>query len=611
MDRMSSAPAAAPPRPRLLMQGVLCAVLGLSLLLAAVVRQQRLHSAARLDTPWRIGTIIVLAPGQWNTRQADDGIIFNKPAGRGPTGQSVEVWLASCPTFISPLEYLARTDDLRVRELANLRSDPERHRAALKHISIGGWPGIMLSHTSLLRTPRGVMAPRGLTLACAILPDGQAALVRLEVAGIAGDDAERLVRAFCAAITADDPPAPAAAQLQYEDGITLSPPANLLESSARDRFRIGRRLYARDQGRWMALELVPCIVAGDPRSQLASMLRLRDPGFVPGPVRQIAANTWACERANPGPGPATAYLRTHPDGRALLAEFRWVAEGADQAAAAEAMWASIQESLAFSESSPLAEWLGAGASALSGLPRDPAQLLQDADARQEWLWYHEAWPATRSTTMVHEIDEHAIACLQQTEGWVPPAGHGFELRRWRLSRSWDSYEMLIRRAGTSTAHSQSTVLADGLLQTTIYRGQVPTDVGAGTAPPTFIPGAILPLALKHLPFQPMVLQTESILWPMASVSLAPLTIVLEPSFDVPQLPERGLGEAMQCWRVRISGLTDCSRWYLDESGRLHSISFADGVRLQRLRNTTQPGFLTGAALSLPASPGQTLRQRPW
>ena len=188
----------------------------------------------------------------------------------------------------------------------------------------------------------------------------------------------------------------------------------------------------------------------------------------------------------------------------------------------------------------------------------------------------------RTMTSTHVLGESAIGGVDHTGGWPPPAGEGLELRQWQLWRTWDRYEISIRRGGAAPVLSQLTKVKDRQVQTVLFEGNKPAGLGGGTVPPLFIPGAALPHLLGRLPFEPMVLRTESIFWPTASASLAPLTLVLEPSFDLPRLPETDGADAMRCWRIRVSGLSDSSRWYLDSAGRLHSISYAHGIRLQRV-----------------------------
>ena len=564
-----------PKYRHVLMQGVLCAVLGLTLLLAMlVVRQHRQRQVAALGEARPIGGMMVRGPEAWEARQGDNGWRFDEP------GRRLEIWRRACPEFISPLECLVRGGDLRPDDAAGLLAMAQRGRG-VKPVSVGGWPGIMLSQTRLLQTESGGAVPRGQTLACGVLPDGQAVLIRLEIEGIAGAESEQLVRRVAGAVVTEELPALAASDVAMEDDLSVRVPDSLIGSAGQDLFRIGMRLHAQDAHRWVAMELVPCIVLGGDGQSLASMLRLRDPGFVPGPVRQVDEQTWACERADGGVAPAMAYLLVGHDGRALLAEFRWIDTGRGEARLAEALWEGLRGNVVFEESAVMAERLRTGVAAVAGLPEDAGELMWDMPEKQEWQWYHESWSTVSKMVGVYGFSATDIRAQEQTEGWMPPGGQGVEVRSWSLSRTWDSYKISIFRTGMPPVLSQGTRVDERQLETLVYGGQRVIGAGVGSVSPLFVPGGVLPLALGRLPLKPMVLQADSIIWPMASASPEPLTLVLEPSQDIPKLPEAGGEKPMDCWRVRISGLSGSSRWYLDPAGRVHSVSYPNGVRLQR------------------------------
>jgi hypothetical protein len=105
----------------------------------------------------------------------------------------------------------------------------------------------------------------------------------------------------------------------------------------------------------------------------------------------------------------------------------------------------------------------------------------------------------------------------------------------------------------------------------------------GTPSQVFIPGALLPLVLGKLPYRPMMLQVEGMLDPAGWVCPDPITLLLEPAFDVARYTA-GSAEAMRCWKVEVSGTGRSSRWYLSPDGRLQAISFGGGVHLHRLES---------------------------
>ncbi|MGA2499998.1 MAG: hypothetical protein ABSH20_19850, partial [Tepidisphaeraceae bacterium] len=95
--------------------GLLVVAMGL----AAIVRQ-RVMARIRVElVGWeQAGPLHVMHPHGWTERRLGDAIVFEEPATRSRPGRRLEVSRRYAPVFMSPLEYLVRTEELSPRDLA-------------------------------------------------------------------------------------------------------------------------------------------------------------------------------------------------------------------------------------------------------------------------------------------------------------------------------------------------------------------------------------------------------------------------------------------------------------------------------------------------------------
>ena len=158
-----------------------------------------------------------------------------------------------------------------------------------------------------------------------------------------------------------------------------------------------------------------------------------------------------------------------------------------------------------------------------------------------------------------------------------------EFFSWRLARDWSSYDFELTRAGQSSSLSHSAHVRSGKLESEIVESGDGMIRGTADVSPIYVPGGILPLVLGKLPFEPMLLSTES-MPATAGASPGLILLRLEPAFDNPRtLP--GAAEPMRCWNITLNGCGETSRWYLDEKGKLQVVAFARKVVLQRKEQT--------------------------
>ena len=165
--RLSNPPAFRP----WLMQAALCLVLVASLGLAAwVARRQTRALRVELSETSMIDGLTIKWPQNWTLRRDEDGLLLQEMRKSSASPRKLRIRYARSSIFMSPLEYLVRCGELQAHEASALMEASSGPRAeVVKMISVGGWPGILLSQT---RVMSGVDARQQMmwkrTLACAV-----------------------------------------------------------------------------------------------------------------------------------------------------------------------------------------------------------------------------------------------------------------------------------------------------------------------------------------------------------------------------------------------------------------------------------------------------------
>ncbi|MCY2952332.1 MAG: hypothetical protein NTU53_10185 [Planctomycetota bacterium] len=599
-----------PPRLRpLLLPVFLLLTLALTLLLAYALQSHLQHQQqVQLSPPQNLGLFILRPPRSWLARSSPDALILEEPPSRSRLRRRIEISLARSPAFLSPLEYLARTGDLPLKDASALLSTQPSSTPlpSIQRITIANSPAILISQTRLFRSPNHQTPYQSRQiLAATLLPSNHAILLRLEGPGPATTADESLLKRVAESLALpDQPPIASAPQLELATDIRLTLPTNLQSFPTNDRFHASRTFIAADSPGYLAVNLTPVLsLSKEPAADLLSMLMVRDPAFHPTPVRQLDSNTFCCLRRPEDIFPAIAYLRVNPDGRALLAEFRWNTPGSSSAADiafVNSLWQQIATGLQFPTDTQIQSLLHAGSAALKQLPTDLATLLPTTPPNPDrWQWYDDALPRTAFSAAEYTLDSTTIFASHDIDRSPLSSGFARELSNWQLARDGSAYTYAYTyatiRAASTTVLSQETHLTKRKLTSIVRQDAESLAQATGPATNLYIPGLILPLALGRLPFQPMILQTESIPSPDPLASALPLLIFLEPAFDEPRsLPDEK--EPMRCWSVRIIANGLSSRWYYDTQGRLESITFAGGLhgrRLDPLLPDTAPAEQTG------------------
>ncbi|HEV8606994.1 MAG TPA: hypothetical protein VGQ99_16755 [Tepidisphaeraceae bacterium] len=578
-----------PPRWRpLLMQGALCVVLAASLGLAAWVsrRQARTLRVVLGKEAVIIDGLTVFRPEDWTLRRDDDGLLLEEMRKGVASPRKLRIRYARSSIFMSPMEYLVRCGELHVHEASALMEAATGPRAeVVKTINIGGWPGILLSQTRMMS---GVDARQQMmwkrTLACAVMPGGDVVLLRLEGEGAASSIDEDLVRRVADALEVNERERPEmGGEIELAGGIRVNVPTGTLRGSERDPLRIGRRLTMSNSQEWVGVDLTPCVAFPRENDQsLPAMLLLRDPQYHPGPIQKIDEQTWMCARDERGLFGGMAVLKCGSDGRALLAEFRW--DRFSQSARTiqnrvSALRQSIMQGVRFEDEGDLTALLNRGAAARRGLPADAHVLFDWENPNETWQWYDEISAHTSQLRIAYRDERAWISAGGSTTAGLPMFSFETEFFSWRLARDWSAYEFALTRAGQSASLSHSVRMSKGKLETEIVEAGDGVIRGTTDVSAIYVPGGLLPLVLGRLPFEPMLLSTES-MPATAGASPGLILLRLDPAFDMPRtLP--GSAEAMRCWNIQLNGCGETSRWYLDEKGRVQAVAFAGKVVLQR------------------------------
>lgn len=578
------------------MQLSLWGILGITLLLAQWLHRHYRHlQHVSLEEVQDFGGMQLRPPAGWDRQILAGRITFTESADVGGGRRTLTVWRSNTPIFLSPVEFL-----LRSGQVSLIASRPEPPG----NIDIAGWPGVLITevYPPTAQRPRQPSRSKRL-IACTVLPS--LAVIGLELSGEgdpSSDSADGdLIRRVAQSISLPQPESPRyTSRVDLPEGIQVAVPDGFATPDSVPPLRDSRTLVlmhgsvrlsetARKpctlpSGAWLAVDLVPCVfLPGDNPGTFVAMLMRRDPKFLPAPVVTVKEQILRCERRDDAVLPSVAYLRVGPDGRALLAEFRWSRPGssaAEDVKWVDGFWQHISRGIQFGKlPTTMPSRVSAGAKAVAQLPEDPAKLLSDDDSAG-FQWYHESLATVNSLTKARYLQSGQVLRGQIEATRLPPLPNPVR-EEWCTWSLWNpasrlKYDYTLKQGD----FTQETHIADGGYEITIAEDGRPLAQSTGKVPAGFIPGGVLPLALGRLPQEPMVLTTDAV--PIAGVTASTtlLRLLVEPANDPPSPTTEPL-QPMRFWRVRINGASSSSRWCFDKDGRLHTISFDGQVHLIR------------------------------
>jgi len=480
------------------------------------------------------------------------------------------------------MEYLVRVGELSAQEAVRLmKVSGGAEREVVKMVGVGGWPGIMVWQTRVIS---GGDARQQLmwkkVLACAVMGGGDLILLKLEGEGVVSAGDEDLVGRVAGSIAVRDRPAPRAAEeVELGQGIFVRVPKGLLAVAENDGLRSGRRMVGAEVGEWVGVDLAPCVFFPAVNEQgLAGMMMVRDAKFHAKEVKKIDEGTWVCERDSKGIFGGVALLRCAKDGRAVLGEIRWDRFGQSAGAMekrVEEVKSALVEGVRFGGEVDLMGLVNRGVAARKTLVGSREAV---GDTEEVWEWLDELSSHSSVRKASFREDGTGLSGSGSTRGGLRMLGFEKEFFSWRLAKDWGSYDFELTRAGLAGSLSQSFKVQEGKFEGEGVEGGEGIVRTSGDLAGNFVPGGVWPLVMGKLPFEPMILSTESVVG-MSGFSAGLILVRVEPAFDMPRTGSDG--EAMRCFSVEVNGSGRSSRWYVDERGKVAEVVFAGKVVMKR------------------------------
>ena len=606
---------------RMAMQGVLCAVLGLTIGLAALtVHQKRLALRLPLGAQTHIGRLYGAVPKGWLTigseeSAAGDALVVEEMLPDGIPGRRLTLHRLRTTGLVSPLEELLRTTDPRdldFSEAAGARSALPK----LQKMEMAGWPGVMVT---CALNPLGGRRVHKLVLACAVLPPGQAVVIRLVGQGEPDVADEELIREIAETVSVHEGTNPitrpeSGGTVELGGGVFAPVPDHFCKLPA-DINRTSRDLLADGyQGGWTSIELIPCLwLPGDGEQAFLSLLAARDREWRSGAVKTLDDGVWQVDRADPAsPFPSRAYCMTDGGEQAILAIMHG---GPHEDQLFDPAWKAISANVRFTMPKDLSTLLKNGKEQVERLVEVGGdQLISPQGGRQEWALWDQAENTDKQSWMTLEwkpkdppaidagtkgnIDATDAAIAEKAEPAVQWMGsrvitldrgmaarstaplpyiYGVEQMTYENHQFWSGtsdfteYKLFVDQ----NAYSHGKLLHSMPMQRLELRQGKLRNLVAGdeprAVPPQYIPGAWLPLFLGKLSEKQMVLRTESFIGCDGASQPELLTLHIN----------HVTGGPMRCITVSVNGTGKLTRWWYDLDGTLRYIDFAGALRAQR------------------------------
>jgi hypothetical protein len=303
---------------------------------------------------------------------------------------------------------------------------------------------------------------------------------------------------------------------------------------------------------------------------------------------------------------------THPSGRALLAIIRG-GIGQDDF---DGPWREIAPTIQFLPAADVASLEDVGTAEASRLRRAGYEkLLADRDLAW-WLWTsHDAyvgWSSIdfpgRGGALAGKKQAHIRLSIGERVSHVT---HDFS-----YDDESPQYTSTVAREqadpDTRVKTVQKTTLAAGKLSMSFQSGDRDEVQlwNAESAPPQFVPGALLPLVLGQLSRDPMLLVTDSFPGREGIGPPRPLTLIIRPGDDATattamtattattRAAAAGESTPMRSVTVQVNGTGSISRWYFRNTGELERVDWSGGVQqLASDENAVKHNFPKGDPLA--------------
>jgi hypothetical protein len=594
------------------MQGVMWAVLGITVVLAAMVSRSA-RSAGNVDLSKQTvtsGDISVRLPTKWRgtLRGSEDPRVIAQAAERSPGegGRTVRILRDHVQVPVSPLKYLIDAFGVSAPGEVSAADDEDGEGGGYALISttrIGPATGVIVAVQRQIPR-RGRPEFRKDVYAAAVLPTLDVVVIALTGDGPVDVTDHAVVRQIASGITLSG----AAAEQPNESGATLpegiqvSAPEGFGAVPQADPNRTDRLFLPTSAGKgasefeksWSAIEVVGCLFPAldekDPNreqratSAMTTLLLARDPRWRDAKIT-FTDGAWRAEppdhKAGADAFPMRAYLLPDPSGRALLAVLHG---GFGGGGGFDRMWKQLSASTKFLPSSDTAQLEDAGGVEAGRLRQIGwAKLLADAD-EQWWLWTdasdrpHVGWSHFRWEPK--DLSARTIICRRDAAGDVTRVTGEWNLFPDKPEYTADDSRSTSSGTGTDSGDAlrQGARLRNGQLALTVN----PTGAVMGQwkmpTPSQFVPGGVLPLVMGKLEPGPLLLKTESFPGGWECIGAPqPLSVIIRPD---PQSTRKAEGEdkPLRCVTAQVNGSGRVSRWYFRSTGELESVEFAGKVQ---------------------------------
>jgi len=577
---------------RIATQVVMWLVLGLTVTLALVVSSYR-RSAMQLTLLPQAANrgVTISLPRRWDIARGRDELaptLFSADE-TDAEGRNFTVILHPLPMHATPVEVALRGSDRRTRR--DVKQQP---------ITIGNdFPGVLVTYQERidLRSigdAESMEAPAKFVSAATVLPSGRALSINLVGYGEVESADVELVRKIASSVSvASEPSLRRVSSIDLPDDVRVTRlPDGFELVEPTDPQSTDRVLRYRDGSNWRNIRLCPAIYLKQDRpASIQTVLSCIDPAWAEAIVKETSPGNWRMDRDDVASSPATtmptrAYLLADPSGAALLAIF---SGGADDAWI-EPAWQQIASSAKFPARDAIDAMLSAGAQEAARL-RDEglATLLPPAREDAWWLlcidnphnalgWLHQSPVANggKFELRMHFPEEHSeqIVCDYTAGADLATYHAAIEYQvapdRDRGTPQWQRYL------------SQTSRLKAGKLELTVKPQEGSASAVEATAPPQFVPGALLWDVLGKLSVdQPMILRTDLAIDSLNSRPTAPLTLIIRSEAKPPRDAKDGDSSPLRCISVELAGTGSMSRWYFKSDGTLESADFSQHIRQLR------------------------------
>jgi hypothetical protein len=577
---------------QIVMQGVLVLVFAGAVGLAALVtRHVRMSMRVELGEARTFGRLVAKLPAKWlsspATVEKGDAIEAEEPPTELQAGRRLRLMRQKSDGLVSPLEHLLRSGLIKPEALKALSEGREGY--SLTNVTVGGWPGQMLTMTD---SPRPGVLHKDV-VACATLPSSQALVVELEGLGPLDASDRELVRQMSENVwvAMEGPAGEAAGTVELVDQIKVQAPPRFVAVGEEDPNVLQRQLlFDGSRAGWAAVDLTSCIFFEDDTDEtFLAMLAARDSDWRGGRVKHIGPRTLMVDRAE-GPGvvfPSRAYLTANGDGRALLGVMRG---GVGDRGLFDPAWREIGASVKFTGSKDLSALLVNGAEAARRVGEETLAEMTPGAVAQDWymwdasensdkeLWSQMNWqvsqPGDGPVTITGSRTSKLVDAYSNDTAFSQEWTAAGDLSKYQVTTNRE-----VRRTGNQfpkQTPEQRVTVENGRMTLASFGGRSQPDAAT---PSQYVPGALLPMVVRELADKPSLIKTESFVGLETVAPSGLLTLFVTRLSDPPTRKDEN-GDPMECVTVSVNGTGEVSRWYYSGDHVLRFIDFAGGMKAQ-------------------------------